>query len=106
MDETDTLEVAEQWLRDGHKVVLATVVRTWGSAPRPAGSHLAVRGDGIFEGSVSGGCVESAVVEAAAKTLQDGRIRQLRFGVSDEQAWSAGLACGGRIEIVLEPVDG
>ena len=100
----DVLETAEAWLADGHKVALGTVVKTWGSAPRPAGSQIAVRDDGAFTGSVSGGCVESAVIGEAQASMQDGKTRRLAFGVSDEQAWSAGLACGGRIEIFVEPV--
>jgi xanthine dehydrogenase accessory factor len=101
----DVLQTAEGWLADGHKVALGTVVKTWGSAPRQAGSQIAVREDGAFVGSVSGGCVEGAVIENAQQTMQDGKIRRLEFGVSDEQAWSAGLACGGRIEIFVEPLD-
>ena len=104
MDETDILETAERWILDGHAVALATVVKTWGSAPRPAGSHMAVRTDGLFEGSVSGGCVEAEIIEAARETIRDGEVRYLRFGVSDEKAWSAGLACGGQIEIFIEPI--
>jgi len=100
----DVLEAAEQWLNDGHRVAIATVVKTWGSAPRPAGSQIAVRDDGAFTGSVSGGCVESAVIEQAQFVMRDGDIRKLEFGVSNEQAWAVGLACGGRIEILVEPV--
>jgi xanthine/CO dehydrogenase XdhC/CoxF family maturation factor len=100
----DVLEAAAQWLNDGHRVAIATVVKTWGSAPRPAGSQIAVREDGAFTGSVSGGCVESAVIEQAQFAMRDGDIRKLEFGVSNEQAWTAGLACGGRIEILVEPV--
>ncbi len=102
--ETDALEVAERWLGQGHGVALGTVINTWGSAPRPAGSQIAVRGDGAFVGSVSGGCVEGAVIEAAQSAMRDGKIRRLEFGVQDERAWSVGLACGGRIEIHVEPV--
>jgi xanthine/CO dehydrogenase XdhC/CoxF family maturation factor len=104
MSEIDVLDKAAAWLDAGHKVVLGTVVKTWGSAPRPAGSQIAVRDDGAFAGSVSGGCVEGAVVENALQTIRDGKIRRLEFGVSDEQAWAVGLACGGRIEIFVEPV--
>ncbi len=100
----DILDTASRWLSEGHKVALATVVRTWGSAPRQAGSALAVRDDGAFVGSVSGGCVEGAVIEAGGQAMRDGKPRILEFGVSDEQAWSVGLACGGRIEIFLEPI--
>ena len=100
----DVLETAAQWLSSGRKVALGTVVKTWGSAPRPAGSQIAVREDGAFVGSVSGGCVEGAVIEEAQRAVSDGQVRKLEFGVSDEQAWAVGLACGGRIEIFIEPI--
>ena len=100
----DIVETAVRWIDAGHKVALGTVVKTWGSAPRPAGSQLAVRDDGLFIGSVSGGCAEGAVIEEARAAINDGRVRKLEFGVSDEQAWSVGLACGGRIEIFVEPI--
>ncbi|HEY1837053.1 MAG TPA: XdhC family protein [Rhizomicrobium sp.] len=102
----DVLDTAADWLTQGHKVALGTVVRTWGSAPRQAGSQIAVRDDGAFVGSVSGGCVEGAVIESARAAIADGKIRTLEFGVSDEQAWSVGLACGGRIDVFVEPLDG
>src|SRR5436309_11078877 len=97
----DVLAAAQNWLAAGHKVAIGTVVKTWGSAPRAAGSQIAVRDDGAFVGSVSGGCVEGAVIEAARVAMHDGRNRTLEFGVSDEQAWEVGLACGGRIEIFV-----
>lgn len=100
----DVIDIAEQWIAEGRKVALGTVVRTWGSAPRPAGSQVAVRDDGAFAGSVSGGCVEGAVIEEALGAIADGKVRRLEFGVSDEEAWSVGLACGGRIEIFVEPI--
>jgi xanthine/CO dehydrogenase XdhC/CoxF family maturation factor len=103
--EPDVLDSAARWLADGHKVALGTVVKTWGSSPRPAGSQIAVRDDGAFVGSVSGGCVEGSVIESARATIQDGKQRRLEFSVSDEQAWAVGLACGGRIEIFVEPID-
>lgn len=101
----DVLQTAEDWRAAGHRVALGTVVKTWGSAPRQAGSQIAVRDDGAFVGSVSGGCVEGDVIESARETMRDGTIRRLEFGVSDEQAWSAGMACGGRIEIFVEPLE-
>jgi xanthine/CO dehydrogenase XdhC/CoxF family maturation factor len=104
--EHDVLETAAQWLGEGRKVALGTVVKTWGSAPRQAGSQIAVREDGAFVGSVSGGCIEGAVIEEAVAAMRDGKIRNLEFGVSNETAWSVGLACGGRIEIFVEPVVG
>jgi len=100
----DILGTAAQWLGEGHKVALGTVVKTWGSAPRPAGSQIAVRDDGAFVGSVSGGCVEGAVIEDAMRAMKDGKTARLEFGVSDQQAWDVGLACGGRIEIYVEPI--
>ena len=102
----DVLEIAERWLSEGYRVALGTVVKTWGSAPRPAGSQLAVRDDGAFAGSVSGGCVEGVVIQEAQAAIEDGRTRTLEFGVSDEQAWAVGLACGGRIEIFVESIAG
>jgi xanthine dehydrogenase accessory factor len=103
-DETDALDAAQRWLDAGRGVALGTVINTWGSAPRQAGSVIAVRDDGAFVGSVSGGCVEGAVIEQAQATMRDGKFRRLEFGVQDEQAWSVGLACGGRIEILVEPI--
>ncbi|HWD50139.1 MAG TPA: XdhC family protein [Rhizomicrobium sp.] len=100
----DVLETAADWLSQGHKVALGTVVKTWGSAPRQAGSQIAIREDGAFVGSVSGGCIEGAVIEDAQRAMTDGASRKLEFGVSDETAWSVGLACGGRIEVFVEPL--
>ena len=105
VDHDKVLETASAWLDQGHKVALATVIKTWGSAPRPAGSQLAVRGDGEFAGSVSGGCVEGAVITEALDAINDGRTRKLSFGVSNDEAWTVGLACGGQIEIFVEPVN-
>ena len=100
----EELQKAAAWLAEGHKVALGTVIKTWGSAPRPAGSQIAVRGDGAFLGSVSGGCVEGAVIEAALAAIADGKHRELEFGITDQQAWDVGLACGGRIRIFVEPI--
>jgi xanthine dehydrogenase accessory factor len=105
-DQLDPLTAATAWLDGHHKVALATVTRTWGSAPRPAGSQMAVRDDGAFTGSVSGGCVEGAVIREAQAALNDGKARNLKFGVSDEDAWAVGLACGGTIEVHVAPVLG
>jgi xanthine/CO dehydrogenase XdhC/CoxF family maturation factor len=104
-DHDRILETAQDWINQGHGVALATVIRTWGSAPRPAGSRLAVREDSAFLGSVSGGCVEGAVIAEALDAIGDGRPRLLTFGVSNEQAWTVGLACGGQIEIFVERID-
>ena len=100
----DPLAQAEQWLAEGRRVALATVVETWGSAPRPVGSHLVIDADGHFEGSVSGGCVEGAVVSEAADVIANGEARLLEFGVADETAWRVGLSCGGRIRVFVEPL--
>jgi xanthine/CO dehydrogenase XdhC/CoxF family maturation factor len=102
----DPLAAVQKWLASGQRAAIATVVKTWGSAPRPTGSQMAVRADGAFVGSVSGGCVEGAVIEEGLNAIHDGRNRKLEFGVSDEQAWAVGLACGGRIEVFVEPVSG
>jgi xanthine/CO dehydrogenase XdhC/CoxF family maturation factor len=88
----------------GRRVALATVVRTWGSAPRRAGSHLVVEDDGSFGGSVSGGCVEAVVIEQALEVCATGEPRQLSFTVSDAQAWEVGLACGGEVQVYVERV--
>jgi xanthine dehydrogenase accessory factor len=97
-------EIALDWHRQGKGAVLATVVETWGSAPRPVGSQLAVSGTAEIMGSVSGGCVEGAVVAEGLEALEDGRGRIMEFGVSDDDAFAVGLACGGRIRVMVEPV--
>jgi xanthine/CO dehydrogenase XdhC/CoxF family maturation factor len=99
------LAAAEAWRKAGRSVALATVVETWGSAPRPVGSHLVVDSDGNFEGSVSGGCVEGAVVGEAIDVIADGAPKMLEFGVADETAWRVGLSCGGRIRVYVEKLD-
>ncbi|MBV8663880.1 MAG: XdhC family protein [Hyphomicrobiales bacterium] len=101
----DILAAAETWRRAGRGVAIATVIETWGSAPRPVGSHLAIDGEGNFLGSVSGGCVESAVVTEALDVIADGAPKTLEFGVADETAWKVGLSCGGRIKVYVERVD-
>lgn len=105
LDHDDVLERAATWKADGNNVALATVVSTWGSSPRPVGSRLAIRGDGQFIGSVSGGCIEGAVVTEALDAIEDGKTRVLDFGVTDEMAWEVGLACGGEISIFVERLD-
>lgn len=97
-------EVALDWHQKGRGAVLATVVQTWGSAPRRVGAQLVVSGDGNMQGSVSGGCVEGAVVLEAQQALADGRSKILEFGISDGDAFTVGLACGGTIRILLEPI--
>jgi xanthine dehydrogenase accessory factor len=92
------------WLAEGRRVALATVMQTWGSAPQPVGSQLAVDGEGNFLGSVSGGCVEAEVITEAAEVLCSAEPKTLQFGVEDGTAWKAGLACGGTIRILVEPL--
>jgi xanthine/CO dehydrogenase XdhC/CoxF family maturation factor len=101
----DVLGTAETWRAEGRAAVLATVMETWGSAPRPAGAHMLVDGAGSFAGSVCGGCVEAAVVAAALEIVATGTPRVMEFGVADEAAWNAGLSCGGRIRVYLERID-
>ena len=104
MDNVDlqVLRQATTWLAQGHRVVLGTITRTWGSAPRPPGSSVALRDDGLVAGSVSGGCIEGAVITAAQKTMSDGIPQLLSFGVTQDMAWEVGLACGGRVEVWVE----
>ncbi len=101
----DILEHVARWRDAGKGVAMATVVSTWGSSPRPVGSQLAVDQDGAFLGSVSGGCIEGAVVQEAVEAIADGKPRLLEFGVSDEEAWEVGLACGGRVEVFVERME-
>ena len=101
-DTLDPLTTAETWKAAGRDVAIATVVETWGSAPRQAGSHLVIDGDGNFEGSVSGGCVEGAVITEALDVIASGEPKLLEFGVADETAWRVGLSCGGRIKVYVE----
>jgi xanthine/CO dehydrogenase XdhC/CoxF family maturation factor len=100
----DLIDTAANWLDDGRRVALATVVKTWGSSPLPIGSQMVVDADGRFEGSVSGGCIEGAVIEEAQQVIACGTPKLLKFGVTDERAWEVGLSCGGEIEIFVEPV--
>lgn len=101
----DILRKAQDWTEAGHKVAVATVIETWGSAPRPVGSHLIVDGEGRFLGSVSGGCIEADVLTEALEVIETGKPRLLEFGIANETAWQAGLSCGGRIKIYVERID-
>jgi hypothetical protein len=101
----DILKAAEDWRREGRDVALATVVETWGSAPRPVGSNLVIDKDGNFLGSVSGGCVEGAVVTEAIDVIESGKPRVLEFGVADDTAWKVGLSCGGTIRVYVEKIE-
>lgn len=98
------MEYAEKWMAEGKEVAIATVISTWGSAPCPLGSHLVINHDGRFEGGVSGGCVEGAVIEEAAQVIETGKSLTLDYGVDDETAWRVGLSCGGQIRIYIERV--
>ena len=100
----EVLQDVDRWQRNGKRVVLATVVSVWGSAPRQPGSRMAISSAGEIAGSVSGGCVEGAVIERALDVLETGKPELVRIGVSDEQAWAVGLTCGGAIEIFVEPL--
>jgi xanthine/CO dehydrogenase XdhC/CoxF family maturation factor len=100
----DILKAAEEWTKAGRGVALATVVETWGSAPRPVGSNLIIDNEGNFLGSVSGGCVEGAVVTEAIDVIDSGKSKMLEFGVADDTAWKVGLSCGGTIRVYVEKV--
>ena len=102
----EVLPDVERWRRDGKGVALATVVKVWGSAPRQPGAKMAVSSAGDIAGSVSGGCVEGAVVEEAQGVLARGEPKLLTFGVSDDEAWAVGLSCGGEIQVWVEPLEG
>ena len=101
MDE-DLLSLAQRWAEQGRKVAIATVVSTWGSSPRPEGSQLVVDDAGSMQGSVSGGCIEGAVIKQARACMDGAEACLLEFGVSNEQAWEVGLACGGRVQVYVE----
>jgi xanthine/CO dehydrogenase XdhC/CoxF family maturation factor len=98
----DVLSTAAAWRAAGEQVALATVTETWGSSPRPAGSQMAVTKSGKMAGSVSGGCIEGAVADAALKTMETGTPQLLDFGVTNERAWEVGLACGGKVKVFVE----
>jgi len=103
--EKDVLSVAAAWLDDGRKVALATVIETWGSSPRPVGSQLLVDQAANMLGSVSGGCIEGAVVHESGSVMEDGAPKLLEYGVTDEMAWEVGLACGGTVKVFVERLD-
>src|SRR3954468_17484744 len=98
----DVLGTAAAWRAAGEQVALATVTETWGSSPRPAGSQLAITTSGKMAGSVSGGCIEGAVADAARKTIETGVPQLLDFGITNERAWEVGLACGGKVKVFVE----
>ena len=96
--------LAQEWLAAGHRLALATVIRTWGSAPRRAGAHLLIREDGLFQGSVSGGCVEGEVIVAGQSLIAAQRAQLFDYGINEDVAWRAGLACGGTMQILVQPI--
>jgi xanthine dehydrogenase accessory factor len=98
----EVLPEIQRWRGEGKQVAIATLIKAVGSSPRPLGSKLAISSEGEMAGSVSGGCVEGAVVEEAREVLQSGHPKRLHYGISDEQAWAVGLTCGGEIEVLLE----
>jgi xanthine/CO dehydrogenase XdhC/CoxF family maturation factor len=104
-EDEEILSAAIDWKSQGKGVAIATVTATWGSSPRPTGSQLVVDTDGRMLGSVSGGCIEGAVVREAQEVIADGKPRLLDFGITNEQAWEVGLACGGKLQVYLERVD-
>ena len=101
----DVLNEARIWRRDGRDVAIATVIRTWGSSPRPVGSHLAIDSAHNFVGSVSGGCIEGAVIHEAQEVIETGKPKTLEYGVTNELAWEVGLACGGQVHVYVEKLD-
>jgi xanthine/CO dehydrogenase XdhC/CoxF family maturation factor len=105
MEHEQVLEQVAAWRQAGHKAAIATVVSTWGSSPRPVGSQLGISERGEMTGSVSGGCIEGAVVKEALEIMAGAPPRLVDYGVSNEQAWEVGLACGGKLEVYIEAVD-
>jgi xanthine/CO dehydrogenase XdhC/CoxF family maturation factor len=103
-DQDEVLQQLATWQDEGRKVAMATVVNTWGSSPRPIGSQLGVNDQGEMVGSVSGGCIEGAVVKEALDIMQGAPPKLLDYGVSNEQAWEVGLACGGKLEVYIEAI--
>lgn len=100
----DVLDAAGQWWEDGRKLALATVIKTWGSSPRPVGSQLLIDDQNNMVGSVSGGCIEGAVAHEAQQVMQTGVPRMLEYGVTNDEAWAVGLACGGTLRVYVEPL--
>lgn len=101
----ELLDQIDAWRGQGKAVAVATVIKTGGSTPRPVGSRLAISEDGAMAGSVSGGCIEGAVFEEAQSVLRDGVAKRLDYGITDEQAWTVGLSCGGELEVLIERLD-
>ncbi len=100
----ELLETIEEWRARGDQVAIATVVKTGGSTPRPLGSKMIVKSRGEFAGSVSGGCVEGAVIDEARQVIKTGKPKLVKYGIADETAWDIGLSCGGHIEVFVEKI--
>lgn len=103
-DELDPMNKAREWRELGHECALATVINTWGSSPRPIGSHMVINDGGNFSGSVSGGCIESSVVLEALEIMKSKKVKVLEFNVTNKTAWDVGLTCGGKVNIFVEPI--
>ena len=104
-ESADLLTAATQWQDEGIDVAIATVIETWGSSPRPVGSELIIGSNGQMLGSVSGGCIENAVMHEAKEVLDSGKPKTLEFGIDNERAWEVGLACGGRVRVFVERLE-
>ncbi len=104
-EQDEVLSQAAAWRADGKGVALATVISTWGSSPRPVGSQLVVGDGGELVGSVSGGCIEGAVVTEALEIIAEGKPRLFEYGVTNDEAWEVGLACGGEIRVFIERLE-
>ena len=99
------LSTAKEWVNDGKDVVIATVIKTWGSSPNQTGSQMIISNFSEIEGSVSGGCIEGSIINHALKIIKGSKPKLLEFGISNEMAWDVGLACGGKIKIYLEKIE-
>lgn len=101
----ELISTIDTWRARGDAVAMATVVKTDGSTPRPIGAKMIVNSRGEFLGSVSGGCVEGAVIEESLRVIKSGKPKLLKYGIADETAWDVGLSCGGMIQVFVEPVE-
>ena len=101
----DILTPMSVWLKEKRKIALATVISTWGSAPRPVGGQMAIDSNGEIIGSVSGGCIEGAVINEGINSINDGKLRIKDYGISNDMAWEVGLACGGELKILIQPLN-
>ena len=104
-DVDDILTPTSVWLQKKRRIALATVISTWGSSPRPVGGQMAIAENGEIIGSVSGGCIEGAVISEGINSINDGKSRIKDYGISNNMAWEVGLACGGELKILIQPLD-